>query len=126
VKKYKSKAGWMDTGALVFLVALPGAIASIAAWTNGLRAAIYWTLAGLIALGWAIVAFAPISHGFTSADLVNWVFLCVLPVTTVFVVARSHRLREHRLVAFCVAVLSYLIALVAGINIGMAFGVLKE
>jgi hypothetical protein len=116
----------MDTSALVFLVALPSAIASIAAWMNGVRASMYWSLAGLIALGWGMVALAVISGRFTSADLVNWVLLCVLPITAAFFVARSQRLRDRRLVATCVAFVSYLIALLVGINIGTVVGVLKE
>ena len=79
----------MDTRSFVFLVALPGAIASIAAWMNGARASIYWSLAGLIALGWGMVALAVINARFTRADLANWVLLCVLPITAAFFVARS-------------------------------------
>ena len=111
---------------LVFVVALPSAIASIAAWMNGLRTWMYWSLAGLIALGWGIVAFSVMSGRLTSADLVNWVLLCVLPITAAFFVARSQRLRDRRLVATCVAFVSYLIALLVGINVGMVVGVLKE
>jgi hypothetical protein len=41
-------------------------------------------------------------------------------------VARSQRLRDRRLVATCVAFVGYLIALLAGINIGIVVEVLKE
>ena len=116
----------MDTRNFVLLVALPGAIASIAAWMNGARASMYWSLAGLIALGWGMVTFAVISGQLTGADLANWVLLCVLPITAAFFIARSHRLRDRRLVAACVAFVSYLVALLVGINIGMVVGVLKE
>jgi hypothetical protein len=72
------------------------------------------------------VALAVISGRLTRADLANWVLLCVLPITAAFFVARSQRLRGHRLVAACVAFVSYLVALLVGINIGMVVGVLKE
>ena len=111
---------------LVFLVALPSAIASIAAWMNGLRTWTYWSLAGVIALGWGVVAFSIISRRLTTADLLNWVLLCVLPITAAFLVARSQRLRDRRLVATCVAFVSYLVALLVGINVAMVVGVLKE
>ncbi len=116
----------MDTKNFVFLVALPGAIASIAAWMNDARASMYWSLAGVIALGWGMVALAVISGGLTRAGLANWVLLCVLPITAAFFVARPQRLRDRRLVAACVAFVSYLVALLVGINIGMVVGVLKE
>jgi hypothetical protein len=115
----------MDTNALVFLVAMPSATASIAAWMNGVRASMYWSLAGLIALGWGMVALA-ISGRSTSADLVNWVLLCVLPITAAFRVARWQRLRDRRLVAMCVAFVFYFIALLVGINVGLVVGVLRE
>jgi hypothetical protein len=116
----------MDTKTFVFLVALPGAIASMAAWMNAVRASIYWSLAGLIALGWGLVSLAVISGKLTSADVVNWVLLCVLPITAAFFVARSQMLRNRRVVATCVAFVTYLIAVLVGINIGMIVGVLKE
>lgn len=101
----------MDTETLIFLVALPGAVASIAAWMNRVRTSRYWSLAGLIALGWGTVALAVSIDELTRADLVNWILLCVLPITAAFFVARFRDVRDRKPVATCAAFLSYLLAL---------------
>jgi len=107
----------------VYLVAQPGTIASIAAWTNGVRRSTYWSLAGLIALAWGMVAI-PLSVHTLTRDIVGGTLLCVLPVTAAFFVARFRDLRDRRSAATCAAFLSYLLTLVAGIYIATVVGVL--
>jgi hypothetical protein len=46
-----SREAIIDTHTFVFLVAVPGVVASIAAWMNRVRASWYWLLAGVIAVG---------------------------------------------------------------------------
>jgi hypothetical protein len=111
---------------VVFLVAQPGMVASIAAWTNGVRRSTYWSLAGVIALGWGMVAVPLSVHRLTGADIVQWTLGCVLPVTAAFFVARFRDVRDRRSAATCAAFLSYLLALVAGIYIATVVGVLEE
>lgn len=110
----------------VFLVAQPGTVASIAAWTNGVRRSTYWSLAGLIALGWGMVAIPLSVDTLTRADIVNWTLLCVLPITAAFFVARFRDVRDRKSAATYAALLSYLLALVVGIYIATVVGVLKE
>lgn len=91
-----------------------------------MRAPRYWSLAGVIALGWGTIALAVSSDEWTRADIANWIFLCVLPITAAFLVARLRDVRDRKPVATCAAFLSYLLALVAGIYLGTLLGVLKE
>ena len=111
---------------IVFLVAQPGTVASIAAWTNGVRPSMYWSLAGFIALGWGMVAIPLSVRTLTRGDIVNWTLVCVLPVTAACFVARFRDVRDRKSAATCAAFLSYLLALVAGIYIATVVGVLKE
>jgi hypothetical protein len=58
------------------------------------------------------------------ADLLVWLLVSVLPIAMAFVVARWRVLSTRRLVAAAAAVVAYFVALLVGVNLGMAAGVL--
>lgn len=113
----------------VISVAVPPAIALLAAFTNDRRGIVHWGLAAAsigIILGMAFAFNQPQIEDPPSANEAASLAFVVLPTTTVFGLLRTPGFRGRRIFSFLVGTACYMIVLLLGIGFALDLGFIKH